>query len=319
MAHVQSTFLLTDAGRACKLVLKEDALFFERGAHNREIPWPSLRHLYRHRTSHRPDEGHERLILGFKAANGRQAHEIIHAGPNDSELERAVEAILAIRPEVDRSHLAPFEAYRLIGVATDRQLVIGVAVLVALGTLLTASPSIHRLVGGVDGAYVTIVDARAEMAARVVRIEQSRSGSILSTDTWIPIVANGSGCSRAKLALHLRNPDEDELRRVSLASAFSGGRDVLWEKAPSLRQDQDHAARMDKLLGGNQVAPVCSGELDDEVVAFDPTHTRTSDTERVLFRAFLGFGIGAALIFAQVARSQWRASAASRRRASPYR
>jgi len=310
---MRETFRTTDAGRPWTLVLEDDVVLLDGGAPFRKwsVRWSALRHVYLHATD-RNGRGYDRLILSFDDDRGRVVTEIINAPSNDPSIAAAIDAIVRVRPDVDRRHLEPRAAYRLLGVTTDRRIVRIVGGFVAVCIVATASPHIVRLASLKTGGYVTVADTHAIVDRAIVETE-GRANNQRAVGVWIPLIPAGAGCPRATIALHLRHPDD--AARLASSTRFTGGREVLWDEPPNL--SSAHERQWIPFSMQRTTEPACLVEFEPDAIGIDPERTVASDLKTVLSRILLGASVFLLIALGHKARSHLARRPA--RPATPYR
>jgi hypothetical protein len=202
-----------------------------------------LRHLYVRDS--RMGNGYRELILTHEKSPGKLARIRLYADLGQPGFDALVQALVAMRPDIDIRRMDAKSAFKLMGAAnTEKIALVLIAVLIPLIMGVLVLPQlIHGLDSGEDtvalaqleqgnfpeSRNVTIVGGRA-LLDRSVRVSTTRKGRT-TVQYFVPLVSPGWQPGQpVAVVLRTGNLTASEDYALARANTFQGViRDVMWE------------------------------------------------------------------------------------------
>lgn len=233
-------------GIGIKATVDAERLTMKMGLRKLDAPLASLRHLYV--LDHGPQAGHE-LMLSHEPSPGKNKVFRITASHGDPELQRLIEALVALRPEIDIRSMASQAAYRMMGATNVTKIVAWVMPIAftLIFVVMFAPWLLHGIDGGkdeidastfnsadfdLDSRNVTVSNGHF-LFEQALTIETTSDGS--TTVEWaIPIVGSEwKAGDPVHLVLKTHELSADEAQHLDLEHGIDGVvRNIFWEGLP---------------------------------------------------------------------------------------
>lgn len=231
----------------CKATLDPERLRVKQGIRTFEVAVPKLAHLYVQQAG-----GGTQTVLVLAEAVSPKKNKILrlHANPGDPGFLALVDAILALRPEIDLRGMDEKQALSKMGaVNTD---LVGLVIMVLVVPAIVGAALLPQLVHGLDfgqdrisvasiakgkrpdSRNVVITSAQAKLSESIEVTTTSTKGGVetsSSTKFFVPLVTDSWDKSQpVHVVLETDELTTAEEAKLERSTKFSGVvRDVLWE------------------------------------------------------------------------------------------
>ena len=231
----------------CKATLDAEHLSVKQGLRTFEASVPKLRHLYLQQSA---ASSQVTLLLAEERSAGKNRVLRLYANPGDLGFLGFVDAILALRPDIDLRGLPEKTALKKMGAANHD--LIGLVIMVFILPTIIGVGLLPKLVHGIEFGQerisltsiakgktprshnVLITGARAKLSESIEVTTTTKKGGVetgATTKYFVPLVPNGWEKDQPVHVIletdEMNSADEAKLER---ATKFSGVvRDVLWE------------------------------------------------------------------------------------------
>ncbi len=223
--------------------LDTDRLATKTGVRHTTAPIGALQHLYVRRAPAREDD---ELVLTYATDRGRLRRVRIFSDRDEPGFAGLVEALLALRPDIDIRHLAPAEAWRRMGARELEWVVLpavmGVGLLVLALVLApmwvhgfdrgAATLDVPELLSGAPPGTRNLTVIGRLVADQGVQAKQGADARLETVTMWLPLVGPAwRPGDPVHLVLEVRGLRDADPTELASHDRFEGVlRDALWER-----------------------------------------------------------------------------------------